>query len=238
MSRSAVTFGRVSACPSRCCCQCARPSLSGPPACCHHTRRCTSTRPVVDSRPATEYHVRGRVKAATGNDGERGGVGASAARVVVASAGSVCWHAGRVLAKRRGECELTLISMYSTALNWYRTHTLTCQLSSLLANGTHTPRSRHFQSPCGCIGASPIHATVSFCRKGDLTLQNAESHKVFDPSCQSYSREGVCLCGSRSLRLVIRSPPLLQSASTARLWSRLRCRLTFHSVVTVRGDSK
>jgi hypothetical protein len=136
--------------------------------------------------------------------------GASAARVVVASAGSVCWHAGRVLAKRRGECELTLISMYSTALNWYRTHTLTCRLSSFLANRTHTPRSRHFQSPCGCIGASPIHATVSFCRKGDLTLQNAESHKVFDPSCQSYSREGVCLCGSRSLRLVIRSPPLLK----------------------------
>jgi hypothetical protein len=65
---------------------------------------------VVDSRPATEYHVRGRVKAATGNDGERGGVGASAARVVVANAGSVCWHAGRVLAKRRGELKVRVNS--------------------------------------------------------------------------------------------------------------------------------
>jgi hypothetical protein len=113
MSRSAVTFGRGSACPSCCHCQCARLSGSGPPASCHHIRRCTFTHP-VDSRPVTDMSIlcvaESRRRLAT--TARRGGVRASAARVVVAGAGSVCWHAGRVLAKRRGECRVRVKSHF------------------------------------------------------------------------------------------------------------------------------
>lgn len=111
--------GVCSRCPSRCQCQCARPSASGPPAClpalpCHHTRRCTSTR--SSTRPATEHPVRGRVKAATGDDGDarRGGVSAGVDRkgtchytlllavsVWHARDGLACWkNAGQALRSR------------------------------------------------------------------------------------------------------------------------------------------
>jgi hypothetical protein len=86
------------------------------------------------------------------------------------------------------------------------THTLTCRLRSPLANKTHAPRSRHFQSPCGCIGASPIHATVSFCRKGDLTHRTPSRIKFSIHHAKVTAEKGYA-CAGREASGSHPSPP-------------------------------
>lgn len=131
----------------------------------------------------------------------RGGVRASAARVVASAANNervISWHAGRrVLAKRRE----SRVRDSTTSMCWCRDaalYVLTCRLARVHA--------RCQQDACSTLTAVlksvwPFRARLLYKCQWDLQYygnylpqrQTLESHRVSEPSCESSSARKVCL---------------------------------------------